>query len=131
MPHLMTDESIKVFLKKVFEKYLENCGYSVQRLSEYSFPFYFYFNDDQFIESNGATITPLSIHYFKELVARDLMIKSDHGFCLTFKGYSEAYRIKHPLKYFWKIHWQWGVATGIAILGLISTAIYSYVSSCI
>lgn len=131
MPHLMTDKSIKTFLIEIYENYLEKNGYSIHKLSENSFPLHYISKNELFSEINGAVKTPLSILYFDELKARGWMEKKGMGYYLTANGFTEGYKIKHPLKYFWSVHWRWGVATVIAALGFVSTIIYRYGSICV
>ncbi|PHR64511.1 hypothetical protein [Alcanivorax sp.] len=129
--HLMTEKSIKVFLTMIYARYIDRNGYSFHKLTEYPFPITYEPDNELFIERSGSTKKYLCTQYFKELEARGLMEKSESSFYLTAKGFTEGYKLKHPLKYFCKVHWKWGVATAIAVLGFISTVIYRYGVTCI
>lgn len=130
MPHLMTDRTINIFLSMIYEKYIERNGYSLHKLSEHSFPFTYTPDNELFIERNGNVQNYLCTEYFKELQSREFMERNGSNFYLSAKGFTEGYRLKHPVKYFWQVHWKWGIATGIAILAFISTAIYRYGAAC-
>ncbi len=131
MPHLMTENSTKTFLSMVYSRYVDQNGYSFHKLTEYPFPVTYIPDNELFVERSGDTTKYLCTQYFKELEARGWMEKSESSFYLTAKGFTEGYKLKHPLKYFWQVHWKWGVATGIAVLGFVSTLIYRYGTACI
>lgn len=120
MSHLFTEKNIKLFVKTLFERYIQVHGYSLSNLDGYKissisqdFPSVFY-------EVKGNVSKSLISDYALELVSRGLLQRSTECalyFNITAKGYTEGYKVKHPVKYFFLAHWQWFF--GCIIIGLI------------
>lgn len=110
----------------IYDRYVDKNGYSIDKISEHPFPITYKPDNHLFIENKEDTVKYFCAEYFQEMEAREWMERVDSNFYLTAKGFMEGYKIKHPIRYFWQVHWKWGVATGIAVLGFISTAIYRY-----
>ncbi|RRS07064.1 hypothetical protein EAG18_19150 [Pseudoalteromonas sp. J010] len=117
MSHIFTEKNIRDFNQEVFERYIRKHGYSLSKLDEYTFiPLHLDF-PPKFYEQKGNVKKPLLTHYALELVSRGCMVQNDTEFCLTPEGYTKGYRYKHPVKYFFKAHWQWFF--GVIIMGFI------------
>lgn len=67
--------------------------------------------------------TKLHFAYIKEAQRRGLIETDPQKFRYTFTpaGYSRARECRHPIKYFFKKHWRWVIATSIATVVAAAT----------
>ena len=125
--HIMTEKNIKDFLLTVYSEYVDKYGQSYSMLDQHKIPLTYEVKGDRFSEYYDNIRKPLSIFYLKELEVRGWLTKNVEGsnvtFSLTSNGLVQGYILDHPFKYFISVHWKWGVASTIAIIGLLSTFI--------